>query len=289
MDKSVSPRVLVVTPARNEVNNLPRLANSLKLQIFNPIHTWLIVNDGSTDGTDEFVTGLELPFPVMLTKREKKGKLITGAAFAAWWEGVDVGLASMGSADFVMKLDADVELEKDYFKCLFEKAELLNVGVIGGVISDIHREQKSYVPGPVKMYSIEALKVVRDLPIATGFDVMDEIICASRGLNNQVIPSARFVLQRQIGHSQGLLHGRFRNGLVCKWVGYAPEYFILHALRYLFRPPYLLGSLWMTAGYIFSNSGPYPSDLRLAHRTLQRNRLLRILKRPFSTFKELYL
>jgi len=280
--------VLIVTPARNEAKNLPNLAKSLSDQSFLPVLAWIIVDDGSSDGTESLVTRFELEFDVILVKRQKIGKLITGAAFAAWWQGVDSNPKFFEEADFIMKLDADVILDIDYFKHIFESLKMSEVGVVGGVISDLHREQKVYVPGPVKMYSKAAIDVIRDLPIATGFDVMDEILCKESGLNVQVIPTAKFRMGRQIGHSQGLLHGRYRNGLVCRWIGYAPEYFVIHLLRYLFRVPYIFGSIWMVFGYLRAGKGPYSIQLRNAHKLMQRQRLSRLIKNPIKTLRELY-
>jgi glycosyltransferase involved in cell wall biosynthesis len=288
MVSKLTPDLLIITPARNEAKNLNNLANSLARQSLNPILAWVIVDDGSTDETSQTIEAFKIPFRVELKKRHKSGNLITGAAFAAWWEGVNFGIELYPHAKFVMKLDADVILDNHYFANIYNETNDTDSGVIGGVISDFHREQKSYVPGPVKMYSRLALEVIRELPIATGFDVMDEILCKEKGLNTQIIPAAKFTMSRQIGHSQGLLHGRFRNGLVCKWVGYAPEYFVRHAIRYLFRAPYLFGSIWMVYGYFTSGKGPYPQRLRSAHKVMQRRRLIQIIKHPVKTLRNLY-
>jgi hypothetical protein len=104
-----------------------------------------------------------------------------------------------------------------------------------------------------------------------------------------VVSSAKFTMNRDIGHSQGLLHGRYRNGLVCKWTGYAPEYFVFHAFRYIFRKPYIIGSIWMIYGYITSSPGPYPQRLRLMHAEMQRKRLKALFKNPIRNLIELYM
>lgn len=288
MRNLIQPRVLVVTPARNEKENLQLLANSLMQQDFLPVEAWVIVDDGSSDGTDLVAKQIEMPCKVLVLKREKTGGLITGAAFAAWWQGVDYGISNFPGAQFVMKLDADVVLEKDYFAELFRNDLADNLGILGGVILGANREQKVYVPGPVKMYSLEALNLVRELPVATGFDVIDELACLSKGLQVLIIPNAKFSMNRKIGHSQGLLHGRYRNGLVCRWVGYAPEYFLLHLIRYFFRSPYFFGTFWMLAGYISSGPGPYPNHLRRNHTKIQRLRLKKICRHPMTTLRELY-
>ena len=60
---------LVVTPARDEAENLSGLAHSLASQTWLPPLTWVIVDDGSTDGTAEVARSLELPFPVRVVQR----------------------------------------------------------------------------------------------------------------------------------------------------------------------------------------------------------------------------
>jgi glycosyltransferase involved in cell wall biosynthesis len=253
-----------------------------------PKVTWIIVDDGSEDGTIEIAKNLKIPFELVIEKRSLSGNLITGAAFAAWWSGVETGLILHAETKFVMKLDADVILSPNYFANLFKDLNTDELGIFGGVLTGKQREQKVYVPGPVKMYTRKGLDVVRELPIATGFDVMDEVACLRSGLRIQVVRNAKFRMNREIGHSQGLLHGRYRNGLVCRWVGYAPEYFCLHVIRYLFRAPYFLGSVWMVSGYLRTNSGPYPTELRMEHRRLQRERLIRFIQNPIKLLKDLY-
>jgi hypothetical protein len=283
-----TPKILIVTPARDEERNIKILADSLESQTRKVNLNWIVVDDGSVDKTSGVCKSLNLSFELRLIRREKSGKLITGGAFAAWWAGVDFGLAEYPDSDFIMKLDADVELSKEYFECLFDHISIDKLGIAGGTIIGTHREQNVYVPGPVKLYSREALNLVRALPVATGFDVMDAILCQFHGLTVQVIPSAQFRMNRKIGHSEGLLHGCYRNGMVCRWVGYAPEYFTLHAIRHFFRSPLFLGSIWMLYGFIFTSKGPYPPELREAHRRLQRQRLRKIIKQPIKSLQQLY-
>lgn len=281
-------KILIVTPVRNEAKNLPLLFESIKKQVWLPHITWVIVDDGSSDETVKVSQGMNSDFKIFVLRREKKGSLISGAAYAAWWHGIDYGIALGTKFTHIMKLDADVSLDHDYFQELFSEENVQEVDLVGGVISGFSREQSSYIPGPVKLYSSRAIELLRQLPVATGFDVMDEVLCRQNGMVVKVVKSAKFRMNRKIGHSQGLLHGRFRNGLVCKWVGYAPEYFALHCLRYLFRRPFLFGSLFMIYGYVTADKGPYPSQLRSAHRALQRSRLISILRHPLTSVKELY-
>ena len=103
-----------------------------------------------------------------------------------------------------------------------------------------------------------------------------------------MFPDAKFRLNRPIGFSQGKLHGRFRNGVVCRWTGYAHEYFLLHLLRYTFLSPFFLGSIWMLAGYLLAPESPYSAQLRNEHKKQQKIRLKNLLRNPNKNLKEMY-
>ena len=49
---------VLITPAYNEEGNIERVINSVIVQTIPP-QKWLIVNDGSTDGTDEIIKQYE--------------------------------------------------------------------------------------------------------------------------------------------------------------------------------------------------------------------------------------
>jgi glycosyltransferase involved in cell wall biosynthesis len=284
---SGKPRVLIVTPAHNEEANLPILADSIRNQSTNLEYIWVLVNDNSGDKTGSLFHSLEMPFECDSIETRSTGKLITGGAYFTWWRGIEHGLEKFSGIDYVLKLDADVKLSDSYFeeiyKALVDKPDLL-----GGVIEGKGREQIDSVPGPVKMYSRNALNLIRELPVATGFDVMDEVLCKLHGLKVKIVKTATFSLSRPIGHSQGKLHGRFRNGVVCRWTGYAPEYFSLHLIRYFFRSPWVFGSLWLLFGYISAGRGPYSASLREHHRQIQRRKLKVIVRNPLKSVFQLY-
>jgi glycosyltransferase involved in cell wall biosynthesis len=71
----MTPMFTVLTPTFNRAHTLPRVWESLKAQTF-PSFEWVVVDDGSTDGTAELVARwqAEAPFPVRYLRQENKGK-----------------------------------------------------------------------------------------------------------------------------------------------------------------------------------------------------------------------
>ena len=58
MPESKCRRVALVTPLRDELENLPKLIKSIESQTV-PIYLWVIVQNGSTDGSVEFLKSLD--------------------------------------------------------------------------------------------------------------------------------------------------------------------------------------------------------------------------------------
>jgi dolichol-phosphate mannosyltransferase len=279
-------RLLIVTPMHNEADNVDGIHRALAGQSFKDID-WLVV-DGSVDETPaRLATLTEWPVPTVVT-RSNDGGLIAGSAYTAWRAGVTAGLAGEIDYSHVMKLDADVRLPATYLETVLE-AMGPGVGIAGGVIEGTGmREQAHHVPGPVKIYTLETYRSLEGLPSAIGFDVMDEVACTSLGSTVAVVRTARFSLARAIGASEGSVHGRFRNGRVCRWTGYDPVYFLLHAARYLVRRPVGLGSVAMVVGYVRAGEGPYARDLRGAHARSQRAKLRDAARNPIAWLKYTY-
>ena len=66
--------ITVLTPTYNRANLLPNLYNSLIAQEENNFN-WLIIDDGSTDGTKNIVSGFENDdFPVFYYRKDNGGK-----------------------------------------------------------------------------------------------------------------------------------------------------------------------------------------------------------------------
>lgn len=281
--------LLIVTPMHNEQQNIALLARQLNESTVKPA-LWVVVDDGSTDRSVSSLESVDTAVRTKIVGRTNKGGLIGGSAFTAWQYGVDQGLQELTDACYIMKLDADVELPRDYLERVLESFACgETVGVSGGIlIENSDREQTVHVPGPVKLYSRIGYDALSAVPRAVGFDVMDEVAISAAGLRTVVRRDLPFRVRRPIGASQGLIHGRRRNGQVCKWTGYWVPYFFLHALRYAFRKPYAVGSIAMVIGYLRAGAGPYDKNLKKSHSRQQSQKLKRAIESPMTWYKEFY-
>jgi glycosyltransferase involved in cell wall biosynthesis len=281
-------KLIIVTPAHNEAVNIEKLAVNLASLKLNFEVKWIVVDDNSSDGTSQALMRSSFGNSAELVTASTSGRLIEGGAFVAWNTGIRRAYEIAPNFTHLMKLDADVVLDRDYFLVLEPLFLDKMIGILGGVIVRGGREQNLHVPGPVKIYSRACLEGLQQLPLKPGFDVMDEVVAGTLGFKVVVDSKAKIFLNRRIGGSQGALHGRRRNGLICRWVGYNPLYFLLHLARYVFRKPYIFGSLWMAFGFLTAGPSPYSHELRKIYAASQRRKLKKFLSNPvnfiFSTY-----
>jgi dolichol-phosphate mannosyltransferase len=114
-----SPTLFVV-PAFNELENLPRLFDDLERrpELFADGSRLIVVDDGSSDGTDTLVEGYEGPLPVELLRfSENQGP---GAAFRA---GFAAALRACPDEALIVTLEADTTSDLDALPEMLERAE----------------------------------------------------------------------------------------------------------------------------------------------------------------------
>src|SRR6266403_1283176 len=105
------PAYVLITPARNEAHFIELTLQSIVAQTVRPIK-WVIVSDGSTDGTDDIVerylaTNAWIDLVRLPDRRERD--------FASKVRAFNAGYAKVTDLPFdvVGNLDADVSFEED--------------------------------------------------------------------------------------------------------------------------------------------------------------------------------
>ena len=245
----------VITPVRDESNNLPRLAAALAAQTQLP-RTWTVVDNGSADGTLELAHALaaEHGWIRVLTVPgagvAERGAPIVRALHAA------IEQLEVEPPDFVVNVDADISMEPDYFARLLERFEAdPELGIASG--SGFEQEDGvwrqrhvtgSTVWGASRMFRWACLQEVLPFEERVAWDGIDEFKANARGWRTKAFEDIPFRHHRREGERDGAAwRARSNQGHAAYYVGYRPWYLVLRALFNARREPAALG---MIAGYV---------------------------------------
>lgn len=265
-------RYALVTPARDEVENLRRLGESLVAQTVLP-QAWIVVDNGSTDGSDALVQAFaaEHAWARVVDSPPTKEPVPGGPVVRAFHR----GLEALGELpDVVVKLDADVSLEPRYFETLllaFEADPLL--GIAGGTcLEEEDGEWRpvhvtgDHVRGAVRAYRRGCLEQVLPLPERLGWDGVDELKAQVLGWRTGVVPGLAFRHHRRLGERDRGRAGRWlAQGSGAHFMGYRPLYLLLRSLHHARRDPAALAMLWGYAGAAIRREPVYDDAAVRAH------------------------
>jgi biofilm PGA synthesis N-glycosyltransferase PgaC len=247
----VSLTYALVTPARDEADNLRRLGASLLAQTVLPCE-WVVVDNGSADETPDVVAGLAAGRPWIRFLRVRGDAAARPGAPVV--RAFHSGLAALSSApDVVVKLDADVSFEPDYFERLLAAfAADPRLGIAGGRCDELEggvwserRVTAGHVRGAARAYRWDCLQDVLPLEEGMGWDGIDGLKATARGWKTGLVPGLAFRHHRAVGERDGARRARWLAQGRGSWaMGYRPAYLVVRTLFRARRDPAALAMLW---------------------------------------------
>lgn len=245
------PTYAVITPVRNEVANIRRLAGALAGQERKPV-AWVVVDTGSTDETPAIVAELAEAHPWIVTATlEGAQDLARGGPIARAFELGYSGLEA--KPDVIVKLDADTSFGPGYFaRLLAEFAADPQLGMASGTCHELEdgewRERHvtgSTVWGASRCYRRECLASVLPLEQRMGWDGVDEFRANARGWKTRTFKDLPFHHHRREGERDGAKHlARLAQGRAARYIGYRFWYLSLRALWHARKEPAALAMIW---------------------------------------------
>jgi poly-beta-1,6-N-acetyl-D-glucosamine synthase len=266
---------VVVTPTRDEAANLPRLAASLLAQTVRP-RAWIVVDNGSTDGTVELAETLAAEhgwirvLSIPGASSANRGAPVVRAFHAA--------LEIIGEPpEIVVNVDADVSFEADYFERLLARFDEDGDLVIasgscfelrGGEWRQRH-VTGSTVWGASRAYRWQCLQAILPLEERIAWDGIDEFKANSRGWRTIAFEELHFRHHRGEGIRDGSAwHGRWNQGRAAHYLGYRPWYLLMRSVWHSRREP---AALAMVAGYAVAALRRSPTTPDVSGRAYLRN------------------
>jgi poly-beta-1,6-N-acetyl-D-glucosamine synthase len=264
----MTQRLLLISPVHNEEAYLELVADAVARQT-RPPDRWVVVDDGSTDGTAEILARLaeRIDFlqVVDATKLPPKGTVKDRLATAAAPRAFNVGLGSVAWRSFthIAKLDGDTELPPYYFERLLgEFARDPELGLAGGLYADpdphgdgwkvVKVPSEYHVPGTLKCYSRACLEAMGGVQERLGWDTIDETYARMRGYRTRAFPHLVVHHHRPWGSADGTLRGRARHGQCAYVAHFTLPWVALRAFKLARTRPRGLSGVAFLYGYLRS-------------------------------------
>jgi poly-beta-1,6-N-acetyl-D-glucosamine synthase len=292
---ATTPTYVIVTPARNEIQFLELTLKSVVSQTILPLR-WVIVSDGSTDGTDELVQkyAADYPWIELVRMPERKERHFAGKVQA-----FNAGYARIEKLNFhvLASLDADVSFEANYFSFLLEKlAADPELGLVGTPFKETSNQVYDYrfvniehVSGACQVFRRECFEQIGGYqPIkGGGIDYVAVLTARMKGWKTQTFTEMVCLHHREMGTAQQhLLSARFKYGIKDYNFGNHPVWEFFRIVYQMTKPPLAIGGIALAAGYIWASmirhNRPVSKELVAFSRREQMQRLKNFFGKRFS-------
>jgi biofilm PGA synthesis N-glycosyltransferase PgaC len=240
----------VLTPARDEETNLPRLASALAAQTREPLR-WVVVDNGSVDGTRRVIDEAARTH-AWIRLHETPGEptptreAVIARALVAGIGALDV------RPDVLVKVDADISFAPDYFEILLDRFERDPALAIASgsafELEDGHWRQRfstgTTVWGAARAWRSSCLEQMLPLDERVGWDGIDVVKANLRGWRTATFLDLPFYHHRREGERDGTLKAFVAEGSLAHYLSYRPSYLAARALFQATRRPAAVGMVW---------------------------------------------
>ena len=270
-----------------------RTLDSMVAQTLRPA-LWVIVDDGSTDGSAEILADYAArhDWITVVARRDRGHRAVGPGVIEAFRDGL--ATVDLERFPYLCKLDLDLDLPPGYFATLIARMEAEpRIGTCSGkpyvrnrsgaLVSELCGDEMSV--GMTKLYRTACYRQIGGFVQAVMWDGID---CHKARQLGWIAcswdePDLRFEHLRPMGSSdRSVLAGRMRHGAGQYFMGSDPLYFLVTAVYRMRLPPYVLGGLAMAWGYLLAALRRAPqhedAELRRFVQAYQR-RALRVGKR----------
>jgi len=257
---STVPTYVLITPARNEAKYIELTIRSMLAQTVKPLK-WVIVSDGSTDGTDDIVAqyATKLPWVELVRMPEREERHFAGKVHA-----FNAGLARVAASEFevIGNLDGDVSFEAGHFEFLVSKfAGDAQLGVTGapfregGLQYDYRFTSIENVWGGCQLFRRKCFEEIGGyVPVKGGcIDHIAVVSARMKGWKTQTFTENVCIHHREMGTAQrSALAAKFKTGVKDYSVGNHTVWELFRTVYQMKQRPVIIGGLALGWGYAWS-------------------------------------
>lgn len=250
---------VLITTAKDEEQFLVPLIESILNQTRRPAK-WVIVDDGSKDGSREIIERFAKlhDFILPMYSSQQGGARSFGSkaiAFSKAYEGL-----KHVQHDFVGTLDADVTLPPRYYEIVLERMRRnYQLGAAAGALYDKYRggfkrliSSPSFPAGPVVFFRRECWEQIGGYQSVTvgGVDSISVQKARYYGWETREFDDFHALHHKPTGAKAGSGMRRcYRDGQTEYYIGTHPLFAIMKAVRRIGEKPYLIGSICRLIGF----------------------------------------
>lgn len=258
----MTARYVIISPCRNEAEFMRQTLDSVVAQTVRPAR-WVIVDDGSSDDTPRILAeyAAQHDWIVVVTRTDRGRRAVGPGVIEAFYAGF--ATINPDDYDFLCKLDLDLNLPPGYFEGLIKRMEAdpriatcsgkAYIWEHGQLVNERHGDETSI--GASKFYRMSCFQQLGGFVREVMWDGIDGHRCRMRGwiACSWDDPALRFVHLRPMGSSQTSIYtGRLRHGFGQYFMGTGFLYMLANAVNRLNEKPYVIGSLAMLWGWLWS-------------------------------------
>jgi poly-beta-1,6-N-acetyl-D-glucosamine synthase len=283
------PAYVLITPARNEADFIELTLKSVVAQTYKPLK-WVIVSDGSTDGTDEIVKkyAAENPWIELIRTPERAERHFAGKvmAFNRGWE-----IVKPLPYEVIGNLDADISFDNEYFEFLMTNfAENPRLGVGGTPFTegkgtyDFRFSSVEHVSGACQLFRRACFDEIGGYtPIkGGGIDLVAVVTSRMKGWQTRTFTEKVCFHHRTMGTARNNgLRLPFKWGQSDYRLGGHPVWQTFRCVYQMSRRPYVVGGLVCLAGYYSSMIARRPRAVSPEFAKFRGEEQLRRLKKFF--------
>lgn len=253
-------KYVIITSAKNEERYIEKALRSVLAQTKLP-ERWVIVSDGSTDGTDDIILKYsKFNSLISYVRRESQN---TGRDFSSKVYALQLGYKIMDTNDynFIGHLDADISLDDDYYEKIIDIfINKENLGLAGGFVyepdkctfSRLKFNNSHSVPGAVQLFRRRCYEEIGAfLPLRHGGeDWYAEVKSRMLGWEVQSYPALK-VYHHKVGRTRGTMKEIIREGRMDYTLGSHPIYEIMKCLSRMKQKPYIVSGFVRLLSFLY--------------------------------------
>jgi len=283
-------KYIIVTAAYNEQDYIEFAIKSVIRQTVKPVK-WIIVDDGSTDGTADIIKKYQRKYDFIeyhLRERDADRPGFCSNTYA-----IRSGYEKTRDADFdhIAILDADITLPDDYYQRILDKFQqddkLATAGgiyqnLIDGKLCNVINDRRS-VPKAIQVFRKEIFeKIDGYMPLKYGGeDTVSCFMVRQMGFKAWSFENIKVVHHRPTGtrNTKKIFAVRFRQGIGEYCLATQPIFYMGKIIKRMVKEkPYFIGSIVRLSGFIWAAVRRYeivlPRELVKFIRTEQLKRAL---------------